>query len=462
MFSGRTLPAADMKRPARRVAWLVLLFPVVVSAADPPSAAPDKAKDPLPVIRAIEFEGNRITQNKILRQEMTVQVGDPADPSRIEQSRQAIMNLGLFVSVRTQLYPWDDGVVLRITVKEKYYILPVPKLNRDENDQFTLGAELTIDNLAGYNQQLKLRYETEEAQAEAGGEMVTYLFSYNYPRILGGPWQLQMEMTQSTGPVDGKDDNEDAVRLYKKQARTAGFQISRWFEKTGPSQGWKAGGGLVWRRNAYDFLSCYSAYPPPCPLPDAFQDSTAVGVQADVSYKNVSDYLYSRQGTEYGYEGEYGSITLGSDTRYTRHELYWRYYYLLEGRPHENIDSQLRFGFSSGEMFYGDEYAYSLGGNRTLRAYENSSAKGNAYVLLNMQYLRPFFEYYPLRGVVFLDVGNTFPSTERIHLGKLLWDVGAGLRFRLKSFVKIDLRLDVAWSPDSGETRAFLGTKELF
>jgi len=39
---------------------------------------------------------------------------------------------------------------------------------------------------------------------------------------------------------------------------------------------------------------------------------------------------------------------------------------------------------------------------------------------------------------------------------------GIGLRLRLKSFVKIDLRVDVAYAYDTGEYKVFAGTKEIF
>lgn len=431
------------------------------------------APEALPIIQSVEFVGNKVTRGYILRQEMLVKEGDPADPSRIEDSRQAIMNLGLFVSVRVSIKPVEGGVKLTLRVKEKYYILPVPKLNRDLENNFTLGGEISFDNLGGYNQQLKLRYETEEGKAVAGGDDVTYLFSYRYPRLFGGPWTLQTELTQDDSSVDGRLDSEDndPTWLYRKQARTAGFQLTHLFAKTGPSVGWQGGGGLIWRRAVYDYVSTYPSVLEtcdpvvplvPCPEPNAFQDSTAVGVRTALSYSKVSDYLFSRKGVEYGYSGEFGTQLLGSDTTYTRHKFFWRYYHLLEGRPHENIDLHAQVGLSSGDMFLGDKSAYSVGGHSTLRAYESGTTSGNSYVLLNVQYLRPFFGYYPLRGVLFLDVGNAYPSNNEMHLGKLLWDVGVGVRFRLKSFVKIDLRVDVAYSPESGESRAYLGTKELF
>jgi len=67
-----------------------------------------------------------------------------------------------------------------------------------------------------------------------------------------------------------------------------------------------------------------------------------------------------------------------------------------------------------------------------------------------------------LRGALFLDIGNAYPSNEKINLGDLKWDVGIGFRLRLKSFVKIDLRVDVAYSYDTGEYKVFAGTKEVF
>jgi len=393
---------------------------------------------------------------------MVVKEGDVADPSLIEHSRQSIMDLGLFVSVYATVEPSGNGVLLRITVKEKYYILPVPKLNRDVDNNFSLGAELTVDNLAGLNQQLKLRYETDDANGASGGQIDTYLVSYSYPRVFGSAWLFHMEANKVNSPAEvmigtvfdplsnpGSDDS-----LYKKEAWTTAVQATRWLNPLGQSRGWQLGSGLVWRRNAYDYLGGMQT--------SVFQDARAVGVSLLGQYIDVRDHLFSRSGQEYGYTGEFGSRTFGSDTRYTRHEFFYRKFLLLDGRPHENIDLQARLGLSSGDIFSGDIYAYSLGGSKTLRAYDSGSLLGNAYAVANVQYLRPFFGYYPLRGVVFLDVGNAYPSNTELHLGALKWDCGIGLRLRLKSFVKIDLRVDAAYTYDTGVWKYTAGTKEMF
>ena len=405
------------------------------------------------VIARIEFFGNRVTQPQILLQEMVVKEGDIADPARIEQSRQAIMDLGLFISVHANVEPSDNGVVLRIVVKEKHYILPVPKLNRDDDNNISLGAELSFDNLAGLNQKLKLRYESEDAQGVSGGKVTTSLLSYNYPRVQGSPWLLRTEVTQTHSPAEVVTGTT-LDSLYQLEAWTAAVQASRWLDPLGQSHGWQLGGGLVWRHNAFDYASMAPT--------SVFQDSQAVGVSLLAQRIDVRDFLFSRSGKEYGYNGEFGSRTLGSDTSYTRHEFFYRAYLLLDGRPHENIDIQGRLGLSSGDIFPGVGYAYSLGGSKTLRGYETGSSSGNAHVVFNVQYLRPFFGYYPFRGVLFLDIGNAYPSNTELHLGAVKWDFGVGFRLRIKSLVKIDLRVDAAYAYDTGTWKYFAGTKEVF
>jgi outer membrane protein assembly factor BamA len=449
-------------RAAGCVGWRRLMFCLLcVSALLPVQAlmaAQDTTAEPAgsvapPVITAIEFTGNRVTNPKILRYEILVKEGDLADPVLIERSRQAIMDLGLFVSVDATVEQREDGTVLRFIVKEKYYILPVPKLNRDDDNKISLGAELSLDNLAGLNQQLKIRYETEQADSLSGGKNETNTLSYNYPRMFGSPYQFRTEFTQNRLPTEVVSGTT-VTSLYELEAWTASLQVSRWLAPRGPSRGWQVGAGLVWRRNGYDYISGAPT--------DTFQDGRAVGISALGQFLDVRDYLFSRSGKEYGYIGEFGAPVLGSDTQYSRHEFFYRRYILLEGRPHENLEFQGKLGLSSGEIFVTDEYAYSLGGSKTLRAYDTGSITGNSYILFNLQYLRPFFDYFPLRGAVFLDVGNAYPSNEKIDLGDLKWDVGIGLRLRLKSFVKIDLRVDVAYSYDTGEYKVFAGTKEVF
>ena len=451
-YGARAAGYAGWRRPVFWLLCVAVALPVQARNATEDVAGVPAGGASADIISAIEFSGNRVTNPKILRYEILVKEGDIADPALIERSRQAIMDLGLFVSVDASVERRDDGTVLRFIVKEKYYILPVPKLNRDDDNNISLGAEISLDNLAGLNQQLKLRYETEEADTISSGKNETNTFSYNYPRMFGSPYLLHTELSQNRQPAEVVTGTT-VTSLFELEAWTASLLVSRWLALRGPSRGWQVGAGLVWRRHSFDYVSGDTG---------TFQDGRAVGVSALGQFLDVRDYLFSRSGAEYGYLGEYGMPALGSDTQYTRHELFYRRYLLLKGRPHENLEFQARLGLSSGDLFAREDYAYSLGGSKTLRAFDTGSFTGNSFILFNLQYLRPFFNYYPLRGAVFLDVGNAYPSNEQINLGDLKWGVGIGLRLRLKSFVKIDLRVDVAYAYDTGEYKVFAGTKEAF
>ena len=308
-----------MAGSGRRLKLLLCLISVTLPL--PLAAQNDVEKlDRLPAIAAssaviarIEFAGNRVTQPQILLQEMLVKEGDVADPALIERSRQAIMDLGLFVSVQAVVEPGDQGSVLRIFVKEKYYILPVPRLNRDEDNNFSVGAELSLDNLAGLNQQLKIKYEADEATGLSGGQIDTHSLSYNYPRVLGSTYLFRTDISQQYSPVEVVTGSVMSS-LYEKEAWTASLQVSRWINRTGPSVGWQAGAGMVWRRNTYDYVSGTAT--------DTFLDARAVGFTVNGQFIDVRDYLFSRQGLEYGYNGEFGAPALGSDTAYTRHEFF--------------------------------------------------------------------------------------------------------------------------------------------
>jgi hemolysin activation/secretion protein len=130
------------------------------------------------------------------------------------------------------------------------------------------------------------------------------------------------------------------------------------------------------------------------------------------------------------------------------------------GRQHETLDVQFRLGLSSDPLF--GTPSYSLGGSSTLRGYPASSFTGNAYVLANLEYFAPFGRYYPLRGGVFVDIGNAYPSNSDLDFSDLKTGMGVGLRLKLKSFVKIDLRVDYAYAPDTGDKKVYAGTKEVF
>ncbi len=411
----------------------------------PPSVAQEV---PRARISEIRFSGNKTTRPEIFLQEMQVKVGDPVDVVRIEQSRQAIMDLGLFKSVRSYISQEGDRTILLISVKEKYYILPIPKLNRDADNKFTLGAQLRMDNLAGLNQRLRLTYEAEKVDS-ADTNSKTSRMEYSYPRLRGSPYGLDVHAARTRVPTENTDSG--TLVSYTTEASSAGVNLNRWLRQDFPGIGWRAGTGLIWQQQIHRVSAG---------MPQNLQEGRGVAFTALVEYTHVHDYLYSRGGTVYGYTGIFGAPWLGSDSDYTQHQLYFRGYYPVFEWPHSTLDVQFKLGLAN-DTLYGAK-AYGLGGSSTLRGYKSGSITGNAFVLANMEYLTPFYNYYPVRGGVFIDVGNAYPNNDDLDFSGLKTSVGIGLRLKLKSFVKIDLRIDYAYAVDTGDTKVYAGTKEAF
>lgn len=406
-------------------------------------AVPARAAD---VITEIRFVGNQVTRPQILLQEMSIHVRDPVDPARIAASRQAIMNLGLFSAVSTKLLPDPrGGSILQITVKEKYYLLPIPRANRNADGDISYGGELRWDNVAGLNQQLDVIYSIG---LPAGSESRTHdvTVNYSYPRLAGTPYNLDLNgrrLTEYLFPGDPADSQ------YNHDMKTAGFLLSRYLTQAGPSQGWRVGGGVSWSENLYRLRSG---------TPGLYTDTQSTTINTIVDNTDVKDHIYSRNGYSYGYQVSWAPALLNSDT-YLQQQAYWRNYMPIGQRAYQSLYTQVRFGVSTG--FTGTPYL--LGGSDSLRGYPRGSIAGKSFAVANIEFLSPLRSSMPaLRGVVFADVGNAYSDDRVVDVRNLKTSVGIGLRVALKWFVKIQLRLDYAYAVDAHTRKAYAGTKDAF
>lgn len=404
------------------------------------------------VISDIRFVGNRHTQPRILLQEMVIRAGDPVDPERIEQSRQYIMDLGLFKSVDAALIPDATGAVLEITVSEKYYVIPVPKLDRSPDGDVSYGGQLTVDNLFGLNQRLRLRYEAERGCCENQRTVNTFSVQYHYPRVAGSDLGLAVSLSHEATPTADLDELGGVLSEYQENLDSASVGVSHWLGKDGPSSGWSVGLSTFWRHLTYIHQGGAALAEGP---------EKAVGVTLSVGYSKVHDLLYSREGLEFGFNTEQGLEAMGSDTPYSRNQLYYRQYRPLGEVPHTNLDLQIRLGTTGGSVPI-DEFPYGLGGSRELRGYEKGSLEGRSFFVANVEYLRPLFGHPAARGVIFSDIGNVYGDNRLVDLGDMEMSAGIGLRYKFKAFVNLQLRADWAYAVGLAERKFYIGVKNTF
>jgi outer membrane protein assembly factor BamA len=86
------------------------------------------------IIRKILIEGNRRTRENVILRELTFKTGDSVSQdglmNQFEKSKNQLHNLGLFNQEIINIINWNNNSVdVLITVKERWYTIPVPAFN---------------------------------------------------------------------------------------------------------------------------------------------------------------------------------------------------------------------------------------------------------------------------------------------------------------------------------------------
>ncbi len=401
------------------------------------------------VIESIEFSGNKVTKDHILLQEMLFDAGDNVTDEQIEQARQSIMNLDLFKAVTSELVATESGHRLLIDVDEKHYWFIVPKLSRSGDGDVAYGGEFQIDNLAGRNQHLELNFRKKNFDDTDVDEEEQIELEFQSPRIFRSAFEFNLDIKQEQAALE--EDRFGVLGNYDRELDEYGFTLARWKNPLGPSKGWRYFGGARVQQFDHTFLSGE---------PGLFFDADIFSVIGGFSFIDVQNYLFSREGIHYGYQGNLSTDSFGSDVSFARHSVFYRRFKRVTQRPHTNFNTQLRFGYTTRSIF-GDP-TYSVANGRSIRGFDRDSLEGDAFIIGNLQFLTPLYGKNALRGVTFLDFGNAYENIHEIDLSDLKFGAGIGLRWKVKSFVKFDLRLDVAHGFPGGELKVFAGTRTIF
>ena len=384
-----------------------------------------------PLIRKISFAGNDTTRPSTMLREVFVEVGSPADPQRIEASRQGIQDLGLFRSVKVIQSVFDGGVELIFQVHEKYYLLPIPRVEANSDQEYGYGAQLRWSNVAGLNHRLNLLYVERKLTETYRDRQTTYGAAYSAPFVFGSPYFLRANVEHS---------EDSALRSgveYLENTDTAQVLVSRRFAGTGAgSQGWRLGAGVLWSDKGTAGVNA----------PPAFGTATAAVVEW--SYQDVRFNIYSEVGQSWGTRFEIATPGLASDYDYIRFVSSYYRGWAIGKTPHQTFNLLAEVGtFHGGTR---DDEAFDLGGSSQLRGYEKDSFKGDIKYWVAGEYLRPL-KWDWLRMLVVLEAGN-------VRADKLYVSLGLGLRVRLTHFVKLEFELGIARGlVDSTGSKSFGG-----
>jgi len=394
------------------------------------------ATDSYPVIRDIGFEGNKTTRPPVMLREIVVHVGEPADPNRIEKSRQAVQDLGLFRTVTVREEPDGDGVRLVFVVVEKWYVLPLPRVGYDSDKHLTYGGAVTWYNVAGLDQTLHLNWVRGNSPEPGHAAGQTWSGSYAVPFIGDSPWQASISGGHGVSPVV-------APTAYTEFTDDAQLLFTRSLSGAAPfSQGWHLGGGLLWQNEDNRGMDAPAPY------------GAATALVGVAQYRDFHNLIYSETGVDFSMRGEVAMKGVASDYSYEMITAQWRRDLALGDLPYQSLN----FVVDGGMRFDGpgQQLAFGIGGRGSLPGYQSDFLQGADYYHFGIEYLRPLHWNW-LRGLVTVDAANAFDRLSDASLSRVHTSLGLGVRARFTYFVDFQLEAGVAVPLDSINGPRFFG-----
>ena len=394
-----------------------------------------------PVISAIDFSGNEVTQPVTMMRELSIRVGGPADPQLIERSRQAIQDLGLFRAVEVSTTPSRDGVRVRFTVHEKWRILPVPRVDGNSGGEYGYGGQLRWNNVWGLNHTLNIQAMSRTYREPGRSGERSIQAGYSVPFI----GDSRFGLSGSAG-VASQDSLDDQGRPYHESIDTAQILGSYALSREHPSKGWNLSAGLSWLRDAP------SGQYAPGPI------SIGTGPIVSVAYDDLKYLIYSEEGQRF--RGTLQWVLDGVASTYSASSLSLSYRrdWLVGETPHQNIEWLAAASEYMGGAPGRQHNFFTLGGSRSLRGYSSGFLEGDAGYYLGAAYLRPVGRDWA-RLLVILEAGSAYPDPGHLQGRPTLASIGLGVRIRINWLINTEIEIGAALPlVDSHGVRPFLGS----
>lgn len=419
--------------PHRAVkAALLVLILMMVSISSRVCAA--GVETPSPLIVEIEFRGKKTTRDEVMRREISIAIGQPANAADIESSRQSIQDLGLFRAVTATQETLDGGVRVVFSVREKWYLLGYPRLSANTDGQNSLGAELRWNNVMGRNHNLRTSFSSADKQDEGRGREEKIKISYGAPFVFGSRYSLDLNGDHSVTPI------EDEGQIYDESVDSAQFLLSRKLGQEGAaSQGWRLGSGLHWRRETLEGDQA----------PRSWGDT--YGLITRLSYADLRDHIFSETGTVFATSFEIADQNVGSDYSYSNLLATYKHSRAFGKRHHQTMEFSAEMGLANNGVDGRNDY--TLGGANGLRGYQRNHFEGDFYYLLSASYLRPLHWDW-LRFVATLEAGNVYREADEINT-EIRSSFEVGLRIRAPKLVNFEFEFGLAFPIDNDSGRIY-------
>ncbi len=441
-----------------------------------------------PKVSEIVIQGNRITKTKIIERYIRVKVGEKFNSNELRLTLNRLQGLGYFSDVNVNFEPGEnpDEVVLVLTVEEARTGRLGFNVAYGTQSGFGGGMSYENSNIWGTGNRLSVGFEL--------GDREEYWLTLEQPYMSHKvfAWRVGVYKRAWDDIYYYEDDTEyleyDRDRFgafvgfgkkFAEDSKYNWYVLLDWHNTKNDNVRNRASTGQ-WQDYADRY---YSANNRPANIPDDIisdikQQELGEGdyYSATLTFRrfNLDEYLPYQKGDIESVNVQVGQADVeGVDYSYVKYWLEGRFYYPIgnflkdifetsfldgvDGKP-VILAARVIAGSASGDVPY-DEL-YEIGGDTTLRGYDDDYYRGRNMVLGNVELRIPIQKMFSL--VFFYDIGRAWDSGglfgRDMKYGGDEWGDSPGVGIRLNTPLG-NLRLDYA---NGEEDRFVFGFGELF
>jgi outer membrane protein insertion porin family len=368
-------------------------------------------------VRKIEFEGNLLTKDKVLRRSMLMREGDPFQTDRFKDSLLSISQLSFFdvksSEPKVDLVPDKPQVDIVIRGEESGVNEVLFQGGYGSLFGFSLGVSFSTRNLGGGGETLSLSYNGGKYSKSA-------TIGFTEPFVFDLPYSFSTSV--SNGSADYDASRVGIQNAYKQFTRSLGLSVgarlSNWF----PDQPWAFfttySTGYSFRLIRIEGGQNYYFRDLNNQLSSSFSQSLA--------YSTVNHQFKPTQGTRISFGLEYGGWQFGGDKPFLR--ATWDFAKFANLAERHIFAMNVSYGYLQN---LGNEELplydlYRPGGENSIRGYrfgqvgsvllDNSGRAvvvgGNKQFIANLEYQFKIADQFRL--VFFHDAGNAWGSGTKI------------------------------------------------
>ena len=384
----------------------------------------DFEKGELVSIERINITGNPKTRDKVIRREMRITESGLYSATGLKRSKQNLMNLGFFeeANVATAKGSASNKLNVNVDVKEK------------PTGTFSIGGGYSsLDGFIGQGSVQQANFLglglKANLSASLGGSSQTYALGLTDPYFMDTKWTLGGDLYRS------ERDYTDYTRRLVGGDIKGGYPINDYI-----------GTFLMYKYEIKDIFKPSSTY---LALHDAdvtgtypLGTTTTSSIYSSITHNNTDYRMDPSTGMINSFSAEYAG--LGGDNKYARFITDHTFFYPLYKKLIASTKLTLGYIREVGQPIPIDEKFY-LGGIYSLRGYRSRSVSptnpanptdnsnivylgGNKEIIGNVELTFPLLSEVGLKGVVFIDYGNSFDDKSTVF-DTMLTSYGCGIRW---------------------------------